>query len=278
MQIPNGWITATTVAVHPSPAHPDETLSLPLVLAICENVERVIHTNSPRTDDPTIICLDVGGQLSEMVVDHHQKSEEVENECTFSLLLKRLGLWEQALSLWDWLPRLVMQDAKGPGAAASMLGITHSQYFACFSPIEAGFIDLVSRHEIIEREDPLFRILKEMGTSLLNSLASWGTICQQVADMPLQDGFLWGLDVSQEDAVRDSRLYNLALKRRAESDPTILGSVMWGSRPPGSVTLFSFNTERMNLHTILSEEDESVLFIHKNGFMGTVTRSHPFLN
>jgi hypothetical protein len=134
-------------------------------------------------DDPRVLVLDAGGRHQPDLnnFDHHQFSGGV--ECAFSLLLRHLGLYNQASQLYAWLGRLCHADNYGPISWGAKHGMPPpvTATFAC--PISGMLRTVFSGQSTMIRGTPLFELFRTMGAEMYGTMT---TLDARKADLAKQ--------------------------------------------------------------------------------------------
>ena len=95
----------TSIITHPGGAHKDDFLACCVLLT---QASVPIYRRDPSAKDlkdSSVAVVDIGLQHSSKIYnfDHHQLSSEQVPTCALSLVLKDLGLYEDAREYCDWL-------------------------------------------------------------------------------------------------------------------------------------------------------------------------------
>ena len=241
------------IITHGGMAHRDDFLAVSLALALNGTVP-VLRRN-PMDDElnnPDVLVLDVGGQYDPALnnFDHHQLDGQ--DEIALTLYAKANGI---DLSVYDWAALSVVQDNRGPGAAAAFLGIPSEAYRQCASPIEQAIL-----RKFADDPSSLNILMWAVGTGIL----------QYIEDIERQS--TWLLDQELEDvngvAVLDATTFDGIISVKALKCvglyPDIIVSTV-DDRGPG-VTLYRTPLcEDIDLH--LLNGVPTVMFAHKSGFL-----------
>lgn len=147
------------IITHDGTAHLDDFISCCLVLHKDREV-RLIERRDPtleEVEEETIYKLDIGMHFNpqKRQYDHHQTEM---NDCALSLLLKSWGLWEDALSVHEWLRVVLAVDTGGRQKVLEKEGLTPSVFFLFHSFIEDCVLKMFQKQKVIAKGDLLFSI------------------------------------------------------------------------------------------------------------------------
>jgi len=128
----------TKIVTHPGGAHKDEFLACALLLT---QSPVLIERREPEEEDladPAVAVVDIGQAHSpeQGNFDHHQFPRDSVPTCALSLVLQKLGLYEDAREFCDWLEVTEWFDCRGPGELGARLGIDRETMAALNSPID----------------------------------------------------------------------------------------------------------------------------------------------
>jgi len=126
------------ILTHPGSAHKDDLLACCLLVA---RHEIPVWRREPLEEDladPGIVVVDVGGEHEPLRsnFDHHQFPRDHEPICALSLVLKNMGLYEDARSFCEWLEPAEWFDTRGPFQTAEWLGVERAVMNKLNSPID----------------------------------------------------------------------------------------------------------------------------------------------
>ncbi len=162
------------ILTHPGGAHKDDFLACCVFAAIhdCEIVRR--EPGPADLDDAQVAVIDVGGEHDpeRSNFDHHQFAPDHEPVCALSLVLRDLGVYDDARRFCDWLETAERLDVTGPRETATWLGVEPEILGRLNSPID---ITLLRRFAAVERVAPgeaLHEIMRWVGADLLEYLRS----------------------------------------------------------------------------------------------------------
>lgn len=160
------------IVTHPGSAHKDELLACALLIA--KHPVRIVRCvpSAEELAAANIAVVDIGHcyQPELLNFDHHQFDRGAEPTCSVSLVLQFLGLYQAAQRFCKWLPFTERLDCCGPQATADWLGLNRSQFAAMNSPLDIGLLSLFGQQTELCPGDPLFEIIRSIGTELINFL------------------------------------------------------------------------------------------------------------
>lgn len=157
------------ILTHPGGAHKDDFLAC-CVLAHLHNVP--IQRRDPDQDDladPEICVVDIGGSHdpAKNNFDHHQFPKDHPPLCALSLVLQKLGLYEDALQFCVWLRPAEWLDTKGPNGAAKEMGIPREAFSALMSPIDITLLRRFALESQLDTDAPLYQIMCMVGEDIV---------------------------------------------------------------------------------------------------------------
>lgn len=169
---PNGSPMIDRILTHPGGCHKDDFLACCL-LASTHGVP--IERREPTAEDladPRTAVLDVGGEWEpeRMNFDHHQFPRDSAPSCALSLVLKHLGLYDDARAFCDWLEPTEWFDARGPVDTAKWLGIGRDTLAKLNSPIDLALLRRFARADRLGPDDALWQVMCMVGEDLLDYL------------------------------------------------------------------------------------------------------------
>ena len=161
-----------TILTHPGSAHKDEFLAC-CVLAHIHGAP--IVRRDPTADDladAEIAVVDIGGshapELSNF--DHHQFPRDSTPLCALSLVLKHLGLYEDAKQFCDWLEPAEWFDCRGAVDTAKWLGVERHVMNRLNSPIDVTLLRRFACSKSLDSNSPLWQIMSFIGEDLIEYL------------------------------------------------------------------------------------------------------------
>ena len=134
------------IVTHPGRAHLDDFLSCCVLLSETSDWP-VIYRRDPTSvelDDPTVAVVDIGGRYDpgKLNFDHHHFPRNHGAICSLSLVLIRLGVYQEAFDILPWLKVTEIMDSKGPTAGREYVGVTREQMSMLANPIARSMLSL----------------------------------------------------------------------------------------------------------------------------------------
>jgi len=175
---PRLWPTSSRmidrILTHPGGAHKDDFLACCL---LASEHGTPIERREPTAEDladPRTAVVDVGGEWEpeRMNFDHHQFPRDSTPTCALSLVLKHLGLYEDARSFCDWLEPAERFDTRGPVDTAKWLGIGRDTMAKLNSPIDLSLLRRFAKMNHLGPDDTLWQVMRMVGDDLLEYLRS----------------------------------------------------------------------------------------------------------
>ncbi len=162
------------IITHPGSAHRDEFLACCLLVSEYNiPIERREPTKKDL-DDPLICVIDVGGEHTEgrNNFDHHQFPADHSPICSLSLILQKMGLYQEARQFFDWLEPTERFDTQGPVQTTKWLGIDRSILSKLHSPVDSTVLFQFSKHAQLQSGDLIYEVMRLVGTDMVNYLRS----------------------------------------------------------------------------------------------------------
>lgn len=163
-----------TILTHPGGAHKDEFLACSVLIATAP--VPIVRREPTLEDlsDPSLCVVDVGGRLEPELnnFDHHQFPRDHTPTCSLSLVLRHLGLYDDARRFCDWLEPAEWFDCRGPIATAAWLGVEREIVDRLNSPIDVTLLRRFARRQSLEPGDAIWEVMRMVGEDLLDYVRS----------------------------------------------------------------------------------------------------------
>lgn len=259
------------IVAHPGSAHKDDFLSVCVLLA-SQGDARVFRREATAEDiaDSNTWVVDVGmhHEPARHNFDHHQNTDL---PCAFHLVMKHLGLHDDAMQMFEWYGHMSMMDVRGPHKTAEHLGIDTSVLFAASSPIDGYILSRFSKVGSLDQEDMLYQLMKDLGANLLDMVkkkAERLALLKETASIVPMNGYkaiFSTIDTSPK----------LALDRYLNylNDDSIVMCITPSVRGAGWELLRLGNNLMVDFRALTDNPD--VRFIHANGFIAKTTALVP---
>lgn len=272
----------TTILTHPGGAHKDEFLACCVLLAV--HPVTIVRREPAPADlaDPATAVLDVGHSHDPELnnFDHHQLPKDHPPTCSLSLVLRHLGLYEDARQFCDWLEPAEWFDCRGPMETARWLGVERNVVGKLHSPIDGTLLRRFALAAQLSAGDPLWEIMRLIGDDLLNYIRS----LRERLDFIARHAELWTLDevpgspsvlfLPRTDPLPDDP--SAAIERYVESrglGERVIGLISPDRRNTGYGLSRHRDNARLDFTRIAKEPD--VHFAHARGFVAKTTASDP---
>lgn len=156
------------IITHPGGAHKDEFLACCVLIATHGAPVFRREPEAGDLEDPAVAVVDVGHrhEPDRNNFDHHQLPKDHPPVCSLSLVLDRLGLYEDARRFCDWLEPAEWFDCRGPLATARWLGVQREVVDRLNSPIDVTLLRRFARETRLGAGDPLWEIMRMIGEDL----------------------------------------------------------------------------------------------------------------
>jgi hypothetical protein len=173
------------ILTHPGGSHKDEFLACCLLLA--EHAVPIFRREPTPDDlaDCATAVVDVGHEHAPERgnFDHHQFPKDHPPVCALSLVLKHLGVYEDARQFCDWLEPAEWFDTRGPIETARWLGVARETLFKLNSPIDTTLLRRFAGVSELHPGEPLWAVMKWIGEDLLSYLKNLRERLDVVAKM-----------------------------------------------------------------------------------------------
>jgi len=160
------------IITHPGGAHKDDFLACCLLVA---KYGVAIDRKEPEESDlanEKVCVVDVGGEHDEgrMNFDHHQFPRDYVPTCALSLVLKFLGLYEDARSFCDWVEPAEWFDTRGAVKTAKWLGVEREVMAKLNSPIDMTVLRRFAKSNRHESGETIYEVMRMVGEDLFEYL------------------------------------------------------------------------------------------------------------
>ena len=261
------------IIVHPGGAHRDDFLFVCFVLAMCAEHDNVpsVHRRDPTEEElnnPNVVVGDVGERHEPKLsnFDHHQFERDHAPVCALTLLLEDMTIYEEATRGFRWLDSTEKFDSKGPFFVANEIGVEWNKISdVTFSPIEEAVLHMFSTHYSHERDEMMLTLMTAIGSELLKTLELFTKRWEELSKTTIRCKAL-GNEVVFSVEIQGDEDPAFALSAYVdEKHPNAVVTVTNDDRGDG-LCLFRLNdSPKIDFSQI--ENDERVLFAHKNGFV-----------
>lgn len=265
----------STILTHPGGAHKDDFLACSLLLAV--NPAPIVRRNpSPaELEDPHFCVVDIGGRYEPelMNFDHHQFCRDHKPTCSVSLILKAMGLYEDAKRFCEWLEPTEWFDCRGPMKTADWLGVDREVLNKLNSPIDVTMLRRFAYSEYLGPGDVIWELMKMIGEDLLIYVKS----LRERLNYLMKTCEIWEVGTSDKVVV-------LPKAQNMPSEPSLgMGrfvemndisheviALVYPDRRGDGYALTRYN-DCARLDFSLLEQQKDVLFCHTQGFLAKTT-------
>jgi hypothetical protein len=257
------------IITHSGKSHLDDFLSVCLVLALDKKIT-LIERKDPHPNeiyDENTWVLDIGEELlpEYHVFDHHQKDWE---ECTLSLLLKELKLWDRAKKVYRWLEFMVLIDAKGimPAIQRYHIDIQQASLFSSF--INDALLMFFSEIEELNSSNYLFTVMRSIGEKFFSHIEIYERVEKCANNGHVE--YIYDVPIYIVHDIPLESVTPMMVKRAKNQRVGREGIVIYPTNRPknGYCMIRCDDDSRVNFNRIT--KDDNVVFIHSSGFMCTV--------
>jgi len=159
----------TSIVTHPGGAHKDDLLACCVLLA---DSPAQVERREPTHEDlnsAEVAVVDIGDQHepAKFNFDHHQFPREQTPTCALSLVMQKLGLYEDAKRFCDWLETSEWLDCRGPVNTADWLGADRSILAKLNSPIDVTLMRRFAAQPVHAPGEPVWEMMRMIGQDLI---------------------------------------------------------------------------------------------------------------
>lgn len=227
--------------------------------------------------DPKTAVVDVGGEWDEekMNFDHHQFPRDAEPLCALSLVLKHLGIYEEARKFCDWLEVAEYIDTRGPNDTASWLGVERDAMSKLNSPVDITLLRRFAAATEHRPGEPVYEVMTMIGEDLVHFIRGMKARLAYLADhceVWELDGGAKVLFLPRTDPLPAES--SMGMGRYVEElglEEEVVAMVYPDRRGEG-YGLSRFNDDKRMEFTRV-EEEADVHFAHKKGFIAKTSAS-----
>jgi hypothetical protein len=269
------------ILTHPGSAHKDEFLACCLLIAV-HGVPVVRREPTPADlEDPATIVVDVGGEHdpSRMNFDHHQFPADAEPICALSLVMKHLGIYDDARMFCEWLEPAEWFDTKGPVKTAEWLGVSRDTLGKLQSTIDVTIIRRFATCQRLEHGQLIWELMQMIGNDLLYYLRSMRERIQLLEEHlhfwemekngeRFQAVFLPRIDSSLDDPSGAMSRYLRSLGMEQD-----IVAMIYPDRRGNGYGLSRHN-DNPRLDFTLIQQEEDVHFAHPRGFVAKTSATN----
>ncbi|MCP3978547.1 MAG: MYG1 family protein [bacterium] len=270
------------IITHPGGAHKDDLLAV-CILVATHGVPVVRRDpTDEELDDPDIAVVDVGGcdDPSKSNFDHHHYPREHEPTCALSLVLRHLGLYEDAVKFLDWLEPAEWFDSRGPTETAQWLEVPRRVISQLNSPIDMTLLRRFAQETELASGETLYEYMRFVGQDLLDYLR----VARERIDFAKAHSARWSIPQGDDrievvflprtDSPADDPGAAIKSYIRAEGlDQTIAAIVYPDRRGTGYGIGRHEDHPRLDFSRV--EDEVDVHFAHKRGFMCKTSATEP---
>lgn len=263
------------ILTHPGSAHKDDFLACSVML----HLHRVpVFRREPTRedlDDPGTIVIDVGDEHDPERgnFDHHQFPRDHPPVCALSLVLRHLGVYEDAIRFCEWLEPAEWLDSRGPRETAEWLRVERDIISKTVSPIDVSMLRRFARSGEVTEESPVWQLMDMIGGDLIGYLREMRErldfIDRHAEFWTLESGhgefgvlFMPRTDPLPEDPSSAMGRY---IEEQGKEDSII--AMVYPDRRGYGYGLTRYNDDIRMDFSALEKECEDVHFAHSRGFV-----------
>ncbi len=264
----------TTILTHPGSAHKDEFLACCLLVAV-HGVPIVRREPTVADlDDPAVIVVDVGGEYDEsrMNFDHHQFPANAPPICALSLVMKHLGIYDDARMFCEWLEPAEWFDTRGPVKTAEWLGVSRESLGKLQSTIDVTVLRRFAFCQRLEKGNLIWDLMQVIGQDLLYYLRSMRERIEALRvnlvfwDMEKNGEVFHAVFLPRMDSMIDDPSGGMTRYLRSIGKNEEIAALIYPDRRGVGYGL-SRNNDHPRLDFTMIEQCEDVHFAHPRGFV-----------
>ncbi len=272
----------TTILTHPGGAHKDDLLAACILIAT-HGAPVVRRDPTPEeVADPSVAIVDVGGSHDPALsnFDHHHFPREHPPTCALSLVLKDLGLYDDALKFCDWLEPAEWFDSRGPKRTAEWLGVPRKAISQLNSPVDSTLLRRFAQKSELAAGDTVYEFMRIVGDDLLTYLKEArerldfvGSHIQRWS-VPCGDENIDTLFLPRTTPELDEPSNSVASYIRAQGLDADIAAIVYPDRRGGGYGI-ARHEDHPRLDFVRVQDEPDVHFAHKSGFVCKTSASTP---
>ena len=263
-----------TIITHPGGAHKDDLLACAVLLS---KFPVSIFRRDPTEEelvDPEVAVVDIGHQHDPDLnnYDHHQFARDSDPSCALSLVLQKLGIYEDTKEFCSWLETTEWFDCRGPHETAEWLGVDREAMAKLNSPLDVMMFQAFAKQNEHQPGEPVWEVMKMMGTDLVSYVVNLRSRFNQVAEheeiweLGVEDRAMKVAFVPRTDPPIEDASGGLAWRvKELGLEEEVVAMVYPDSRGQG-YGMRRYNDSQIMDFSKLSDEPE-VHFTHNRGFI-----------
>ena len=261
------------IITHPGGAHKDDFLACSLFIYTYGVTVYRKEPTAEELENPQITVLDVGGEHTpeKMNFDHHQFPADYEPTCALSLVLRHLGLYEDARQYCDWLETSEWLDTRGAVKTSKWLGIERSAMAKLNSPVDITLLRRFAKQDKHEAGQPVYEVMRMIGEDMVQFLKGMRTRIQEIEEQ----SEIWDIDgkfkvlfIARNEDITSEQ--SAGLGRYIESKAPECVAMVYPDRRGSGYGLSRYNDD-LRLDFTRVSDCEDVHFAHKAGFIAKST-------
>ncbi|MCH1507075.1 MAG: MYG1 family protein [Verrucomicrobiales bacterium] len=270
------------IITHPGSAHKDDFLACSVLVHLHEVPILRREPTEEDLNDPGICVVDVGGRHEPELknFDHHQFPQDEPPVCALSLVLKDLGIYDDAKKFCDWLEPAEWLDCLGPVDTAKKLGAPRAVISQLLSPIDVTMLKRFASETQLTFRCPIWQLMRMVGEDLVAYLRSLRNRLDFIHDrakwwtIDTRQGAFEALFMPRIEPINGEPSFGLNryIEEVGKQDEVI--ALVYPDRRGGGYGLGRFNDNRRMDFTRVGEE-EDVHFAHGRGFVAKTSATEP---
>lgn len=275
-------MTIQLIVTHPGGSHKDDFLACSLLAHLHEVPIRRRDPTDEDLADPSICVVDVGGDHNPELnnFDHHQFPRDAPPLCALSLVLKDMGLYEDALSFCAWLRPAEWLDTLGPNETAKLMGIPRTAFGELNSPLDITLLNRFAGHKELNPENPLYQVMCMVGEDIVSYLRA----LRERLNYLKKHGQYWTIETDSEpiralflersETIAENPSFGIHAYIESEGKASEIDAMVYPDRRGDGYGLTRYDdSQRLDFSQIESQDE--VRFAHKRGFVAKVAATDP---
>jgi hypothetical protein len=267
------------IITHPGGAHKDDFLACALLLTQAPvSIQRRDPTEADLAD-PSISVVDIGHQHDPALLnfDHHHFPKEQVPTCALSLVLKSMGLYEDAREFCDWLEVAEWFDCRGPKETGEWLGVDREAIAKLNSPIDVPVLRRFAAQPVHKPGEPIWELMRMIGQDLVGYITNLRErlhFIEKHAELWPLNGGIQALYMPRTDPLPGEPSAGLGRYIEREGLKENVVATVYPDRRGEGYGMRRFNDDpRLDFTKIDNESD--VHFTHKQGFIAKTSATAP---
>jgi len=260
-----------SIITHPGGAHKDDFLASALLLTLAPVPIERREPCEQDLADPDVAVVDIGHKHEPDLnnFDHHQFPRDQVPTCALSLVLQKMGLYEDARQFCDWLEVAEWFDCRGPNETGEWLGVEREAMARLNSPLDITLLRRFAAQQEHQPGEPVWELMRMIGEDLVNYITSLRERLEFIAKhaelWDLQNG-LQVIFMPRTEPLPEDPSAGLGRHIEQEGLADRIVAMVYPDRRGQGYGLRRFNDDQ-RLDFTRIEDEPDVHFAHQQGFI-----------